>query len=107
MCRAFTLRVVCNLSWIIPAWGMVSAQVITTVAGTSFTFPTQTAAINAPLSQVYGVAVDTKGNVYTADLQNNIVVRISPGGTLTVVAGNLRFGFSGDGGPATSASLNN
>src|SRR5271157_1277868 len=83
------------------------AQIITTVAGTDFVFPTTPLpALNAPLGGVQGVAVDAQGNVYAADSSNNIVVRISPNGMLTVVAGNGIAGFSGDGGPATSASLN-
>ncbi|MCH8266466.1 MAG: hypothetical protein IH846_03000, partial [Acidobacteria bacterium] len=52
------------------------------------------------------MAVDSDGNVLAVDLGNNLVVKISPGGVLTVVAGNGIRGFSGDGGPATSASLN-
>jgi uncharacterized protein (TIGR03437 family) len=82
------------------------AQVITTLAGTAFTFPSRPLpAINAPLGVVPGVAVDGQGNVYVADASNNLVYRIAPNGTLTVVAGNGTQGFSGDGGPATSASL--
>jgi uncharacterized protein (TIGR03437 family) len=83
------------------------AQVITTVAGTDFFFPsTPLPALSAPLGNTQGVAIDAQGNVYAADSGNNIVVRISPNGALTVVAGNGIQGFSGDGGPATSASLN-
>lgn len=83
------------------------AQVITTVAGTIFTFPSSPLpAINAPLGQVTGVASDGRGNIYAADTLNNLVVRISADGILTVVAGNGTAGFSGDGGPATSAALN-
>ncbi len=82
------------------------AQIITTVAGTDFVFPsTPLPALNAPLGNIPGVAVDAQGNVYAADSENNIVVRISPNGVLTVVAGNGIAGFSGDGGPAISASL--
>src|ERR1035437_9125744 len=82
-------------------------QVINTVAGTNWFFPTSSVqALSAPLGTPLGVAVDAQGNVYAADNTNNIVVRISPNGLLTVVAGNGTGGFSGDGGPATSASLN-
>src|SRR5712692_4589120 len=81
--------------------------VITTVAGTDWTFPpTPLLAVNAPLGQTSGAAVDAKGNVYFADQGNNMVMRVAPDGTLTVVAGNGTQGFSGDGGPATSAALN-
>lgn len=84
-----------------------AAQIITTVAGTSFAFPSLPLfATNAPLGFVSAVATDAKGNVYVADFSNSLVSRIT-NGTLTVVAGNGVPGFSGDGGPATSAALNN
>jgi hypothetical protein len=88
--------------------GSVSAQIITTVAaGAAFTFPNPPLrAINAPLGQISGLAVDGRGNVYVADPGNSIIERFIPGGQMTVVAGNGIPGFSGDGGPATSASLN-
>jgi len=80
--------------------------VITTVAGTPFTFPTNvTVASNAPLGNVYGVAVDSQGNVYVADSGNNRVFLASTNGNISIVAGNGTRGLSGDGGPAVSASL--
>jgi len=84
----------------------VLAQVITTVAGTTFTFPSVALpALNAPLGILSAVATDTKGNVYLSDSDNNLVLRIGVDGNLTVVAGNGTGGYSGDGGPATSAAL--
>jgi sugar lactone lactonase YvrE len=84
----------------------VYGQVISTVAGTNWFFPTSSAlALSAPLGESRGVAIDALGNVYSADSGNNIVVRVSSRGALTVVAGNGSEGYSGDGGPATSASL--
>jgi len=86
--------------------GAAHAQIITTVAGTDFAFPaTPLPAVSAPFGNIPGVTLDAQGNIYAADSGNNIVVRISPDGTLTTVAGNGIQGFSGDGGPATSASL--
>jgi uncharacterized protein (TIGR03437 family) len=83
----------------------VSAQVITTIAGTGFVFPNSVPSLNAPLGHVYGVATDASGNVYAADSDNQIIIKIAPSGTLTVVAGNGLFGATGDGGPATDATL--
>jgi len=45
------------------------------------------------------------GNILVADEDNNLVYRIGTDGILSVVAGNGFRGFSGDNGPATSASL--
>jgi hypothetical protein len=51
------------------------------------------------------MAVDAQGNVYIADSLDDRVRRVSPGGTITTIAGTGAGGFSGDGGPATSARL--
>ena len=53
-----------------------------------------------------GVAVDAAGNVYIADTGNNRVRKVGTDGTITTIAGTGVNGFSGDGGPATSAQLN-
>ena len=50
------------------------------------------------------VSVDTKGNVYIADTDNNRVRKIV-GGKITTIAGTGAEGFSGDGGAAISAQL--
>jgi sugar lactone lactonase YvrE len=55
------------------------------------------------------VAVDSSGNLYIADTQNNRIRKVTPGGTISTVAGNgptgLSGNYGGDGGPATSAAL--
>ncbi len=82
------------------------AQIITTIVGTDWSFPTgQLTAANAPLGGVFGAAVDAAGNVFIVDTNDSLILRVSLDGTLSVVAGNGIAGFSGDGGPATSASL--
>jgi len=88
-----------------PAW---SQSIITTVAGTDFMFPRTVRAADAPLDGPTCVGVDAQGNVYVCDGKNHIVARISRAGVLTIAAGNgIRAGgYSGDGGPAVSASLN-
>jgi len=56
-------------------------------------------------SSVYGTAVDSQGNVYVAELNSYKVWKITPDGTKSVFAGVGTSGFTGDGGPATSAEL--
>jgi uncharacterized protein (TIGR03437 family) len=55
-----------------------------------------------------GVALDSKGNLYIADTRNNVIRKVTAStGNITTVAGNNQYGYSGDGGPATSAELYN
>ena len=63
------------------------------------------AATSALLNGPRGVSVDSSGNLYICDTGNNRIRRVDTGGTITTVAGNGGAGFSGDGGPATSAML--
>jgi sugar lactone lactonase YvrE len=65
------------------------------------------AATSAELFDPSGVAVDSAGNLYIADLVNQRIRKVTPGGTITTVAGNGTPGYSGDGGPATSTELCN
>jgi len=83
--------------------------VITTVAGTATPGyagdggPASKALLNFPR----GVAVDAAGNIYVADSGNNVVRKVDTNGIITTIAGNSTPGFSGDGGPAISAELQN
>jgi uncharacterized protein (TIGR03437 family) len=61
-------------------------------------------ATSAQLSWPEGVAVDSAGNLYVADQNNNRIRKVS-NGVITTVAGNGMPGSSGDNGPATSARL--
>jgi HYDIN/CFA65/VesB-like, Ig-like domain/Cep192 domain 4/NHL repeat len=64
------------------------------------------AATSAKLYQPYGVAVDSKNSVYITDISEHVVRRVT-GGIITTIAGiGGLSGYSGDGGPATSALLN-
>ena len=84
-----------------------STGVITTAAGTGTAGGTgdHGPATGAQLSSPEGLDVDAAGNVYIADTGNNRVRRISPGGTITTIAGTGTAGISGGNGPATSAQL--
>src|SRR5437773_2352294 len=63
-------------------------------------------ATSASLYEPSGVAVDPAGNVYIADAGNLRIRKVHTAGIISTIAGNGKQGFSGDGGPATSASLN-
>jgi sugar lactone lactonase YvrE len=60
---------------------------------------------SALLSSPAGIAFDHRGNLLIADLGNNRIRMVTPSGTITTIAGNGLFGYSGDGGPASQASL--
>ncbi len=62
-------------------------------------------AISASFNNPTGLALDSSGNLYIADTNNNRIRKIV-GSTISTIAGNGVAGFSGDGGTATSASLN-
>lgn len=86
-----------------------SAGMISTIAGNgSQGFAGDgVSAIAAQLNAPSRVAVDSSGNVWFSDNGNNAVRRISTDGNIHTVAGTGQSGFSGDGGPAVSAQLNN
>ncbi len=64
------------------------------------------AAVVAQLWSPRAVAVDGQDNVFVADTQNHRIRRIAPSGVITAFAGTGILGSSGDGGPATEATLN-
>jgi hypothetical protein len=51
--------------------------------------------------------VDVSGNLFVAELFNHLIRKVDLTGTITTVVGTGVAGFSGDGGPATAAQLNN
>jgi sugar lactone lactonase YvrE len=98
-------------------------NVITTVAGNGYRDPSNPygstggfggdggPATSAELNEPIGVALDSTGNLLIADYGNNRIRRVdATTGVITTVAGSGPAcfgcgGFSGDGGPATSAEL--
>jgi sugar lactone lactonase YvrE len=81
-----------------------SAQTITTVVGGG---PNNVSARTASIGGPSGVAKDAAGNLYFLDNDHSLLFKVdSTTSILTIVAGNGSSGYSGDGGPATSAQLN-
>src|SRR5579885_1351396 len=96
-------RVVCL--GILAGAGLTFGQqqyIISTVAGGA---PPATPAVATGISigDARRVISDSAGNLYFSSL--NCVFKVSAAGTLSLVAGNSRAGYSGDGGPAIQAQL--
>ncbi|MGB6944770.1 MAG: hypothetical protein WBE37_20400, partial [Bryobacteraceae bacterium] len=85
--------------------------IIHTIAGTgvSGVSPDGSIAISSPISGPTSLLPDSQGGLYFVEQQNllpgGVVLRyITPDGLLKTIAGNLKGGFSGDGGPAVQAA---
>jgi len=63
-------------------------------------------AINAALGVVTSLAVDSVGNLFLTDFLGERVRKIDLNGIITTIGGNGASGYSGDGGPATKATMN-
>jgi sugar lactone lactonase YvrE len=62
----------------------------------------------AHVDQPFGIVIDSVGNIFIADIGENRVREVNHStGVITTIAGNGTAGYSGDGGAATSAQLNN
>jgi hypothetical protein len=85
-----------------------AAGVISTVAGngTAGFSGDGGLATAAQLDRAIDVAVDSLGNLYIADSNNNRIRKVSATGIISTVAGSGTAGFNGDGGLATAAQLN-
>lgn len=59
------------------------------------------------INNPYGLTTGPDGALYICEIDNHVIRRLDlKTGQLSTVAGNGRRGYSGDGGPATAASLN-
>ena len=92
------------------ALGMMVPGTIKTLAGTdSYYWIGDGQATTNNLNLPAGVAVDGAGNVFIADSAHNVIREI-PAGTVniqTICGSPTQAGYTGDGGPESSATLNN
>ena len=85
-----------------------SSGIITTITGTGVAGYNGDSilAINAQINNPTGIAIDSIGNLYIADMYNHRIRRIDANsGYITTIAGNGIGNFSGDSGLANNASL--
>jgi sugar lactone lactonase YvrE len=82
--------------------GTISTVVARETAGSS----QGVARASAQIGCAWGLAVDNADTLYVGDVSSNVVWKVLRSGAVSVVAGNGIAGYSGDGGPATSAQLN-
>jgi hypothetical protein len=84
--------------------GSASAAIISTVAGGGD--PATRQGLYTTLSDPEAVAVDSSGDLFIADSNENVIKEVNgTTGAVTVVAGNGTAGYAGDGGEATAAEL--
>jgi sugar lactone lactonase YvrE len=85
------------------AVGNITSAVGTGTAGYSGDFgPAPRAALNQP----FHCSQDRQGNLYIADTFNHCIRKVDTKNVISTVAGSGQKGYSGDGGPATRATLN-
>src|SRR5215831_10628897 len=86
-----------------PSFGQ--SYTITTYAGPGFPV-NGSLAVTQAIDFPYAVVSDAKGGFYLSSYAPSRIYRVGADGRLTLVAGSGIPGFSGDGGPATSAQIN-
>ena len=60
----------------------------------------------ARLNGPFGVIIGPEGSMFICDTYNHVIRKVDSTGTISTVAGTGQQGYSGDGGPATKARLN-
>lgn len=63
-------------------------------------------ASQAQLNNPFGITRGPDGALYICDMSNHAIRKVAPNGTISTVAGTGKKGYSGDGGPALKAELN-
>lgn len=101
--KKLSLLLLCSIMQCI---AFAQSYTIATIAGTGIDGYSGDggAATAAQLNIPTGIAIYS-GNIYFIDAENKRIRKIDASGTITTVAGNGSLGSTGDGGPATAASI--
>lgn len=80
---------------------------VSTIAGSGLTGNSGDggSAIRARFGDIRGLAIGPSGEIYIADADHSCIRRVDSAGTIDTIAGTGAFGWDGDGGPATQATL--
>jgi len=95
-------RLVAGVSTVMLALGLAAGGSSALAQGAP---PNNVQATEAPLAAPAQIAYDSAGNLYIADLNDNVIRKVDLAGIVTTVAGTGEQGFAGDGRPAISALL--
>ena len=79
--------------------------IITTIIGGGSDTRDTAMATAARIEFPYGMTIDSNGNIYFTEYNTYTIKKVNTSGVLTHIAGNGRFGYSGDGGPAINAQF--
>jgi hypothetical protein len=87
---------------------VASGQTITTIAGTgeSTNNGDRGRALKINIGDPFGVEYSSAGELHICEVRNHRVWLLDGQGDVHVIAGSGKKGYSGDGGPATAAELN-
>lgn len=85
----------------------ISNGIITTIAGNGSKGYSgdDGIATDAKLNVPQAIAIDNDGNVFFVDSYNNVIRKVDNAGKISTYVGTGTFGYSGDGGPATKATI--
>jgi len=67
--------------------------------------PATQAQMTLGLFALAGLAVDSSGNLFIADIDNHRIRKVTADGVIQTIAGNGQYGYGGDGGPAIQAAF--
>ena len=93
----------------IPADDILASRQVITIAGNGkdITVPSNGPANSTSVSQPFGICIGPDGALYVCEVGSHVVRRVDlKSGMMTTVAGCGRKGYSGDGGAAIAAQLN-